>query len=664
MSKKFSNTPRGTGRVLTLVSLISAAFGATAQVAPLQDQQTLAPVVVSASRFPNDPAFAPIGAIVITADEIRESGASDINDAIRKIGGVHARQNLAGTKDYSLDLRGFGEASDRNIVVLVDGVRMNEIGLGVAAFSSIPLDSVERIEIVRGGSSVLYGEGATGGTIHIITKKGAANAVTGSIVGEVGNFNHRELRAFVSKGWDQFSVTLNASKAKADNYRDNNETDQENFNGGLHWRTPETKLGLRVDVARNKARMPGDLTLAEFRQNPRQATTPNDWATQDVDRYTLYAERRLGNVELTAELAHTDKSSEGAGAGDFSRYELASKGSTTQFSPRARHLQDFAGGRNEFVIGMDFSRWDYRMDGVAEYFGIGVFPYDADNRQKSQAIYIRDEIRIGKARVAAGARQERFERLFVSSGLKTEDASQTLRAWELQSSYDFSTNQVAFVKIGKSYRVATADETYPTALRPQTSRDMEVGTTIGGGQRNLTIRAFQHRLRDEIAYDPTVPPVGANINLDPTKRQGIELEGSMRLATSLRVAANVQHMSAKFTEGLHSGKYVPLVPRNTAAMKAYWQPAGNHSVYAGVQWVDSQYFGGDLDNACGARIPSYTTLDARYAIRTGAWEFALSGTNLTNKDYFSYGFSQTNCTILGGYPDSGRQLKFSIRRDF
>ncbi|MES2127900.1 MAG: TonB-dependent receptor plug domain-containing protein, partial [Pseudomonadota bacterium] len=119
-------------------------------------------VLISGSRFAADPSLQPIGATIITADEIHRAGVTDVNQAIRKIGGVYGRQSLDGSPDFSLDLRGFGADSSQNLVVLLDGVRLSENELSGAILSIIPIDTVERIEIIRGGASVLFGEGATG----------------------------------------------------------------------------------------------------------------------------------------------------------------------------------------------------------------------------------------------------------------------------------------------------------------------------------------------------------------------------------------------------------------------------------------------------------------------------------------------------------------------
>ena len=90
--------------------------------------------------------------------------------------GVPGRLDLYGGGDYALDLRGFGITADSNQVVVVDGIRINEADLGGTRLAGISIDSVERIEVIRGSGAVLYGEGATGGVIVITTKAGRGTA--------------------------------------------------------------------------------------------------------------------------------------------------------------------------------------------------------------------------------------------------------------------------------------------------------------------------------------------------------------------------------------------------------------------------------------------------------------------------------------------------------
>lgn len=641
---------------LALASVLSTCF-IPFSFAQTQEDKVLPTVVVTASRFANDPAFAPIGASIITAEEIRSAGIDNVNLAVRKLGGVYGRQSLNGTQDFDLDLRGFGANSNQNMVVMVDGIRLSENELAVALLSSISIDTVDRIEIIRGGSSVLYGDGATGGVVHVITKRGAATGTHGSVIAQIGQFNHREGRASVSKGWDGFSLDANVSKMQTDNYRDNNAVKQENFGGGLQWTSTEGRFGIRADAARQDSGLPGALTLAEFEANPRQTLKPNDFASIDTDRYTAFIERRFGGWEAAAELSHREKKAT-AFFDDYA-FHLFPYASTTnskqsQFSPRIRNVHTANGLVNELVAGMDFIHWDLA--------NVNSFSR-SDVEQRSKAIYVRDEVKWGNARIATGVRHEKFDK----SSDGHYDVSQSVNAWELQGSYAVTPLVTLFAKAGQSYRIPTADENAFTLnpdqpLKPQKSHDLELGGGFGNKAHKISVKLFQHRLSNEIFFDPTVNfGFGANVNLDPTRRRGIEIEGSTILAPAWMLSAQWQHVNATITDGLNEGNEMVLVPRNVLTTRLSWLPAKGHSASFGVQWVDEQRYGNDFDNAsCSSRIPSYTVLDARYARRLGQWELAVTGENLGDKQYFNQAFGCRS----GIYPSPGRQLKFSARYDF
>ncbi|HEY4075146.1 MAG TPA: TonB-dependent receptor [Herbaspirillum sp.] len=643
-------------------------------------EQALTPVLVSASRFAESTDTAPVGAIVISAEQIRESGANNVNQAIRSIAGVVGRQNSYGTSDFSLDLRGFGGTSDQNMVVLIDGVRLSENELSVALLSSVPIETVERIEIVRGGSSVLYGEGATAGTIQVITKRaqsgnrdgnknGNEGARThGTIVAEAGSFGQLGLRATATheqKGW---SLDAGIARSESDNYRDNNRLRQENFSGGLQWADDNRRIGLRIDSTEQHYRTPGALTMAQYLDNPRSSFTPDDYGTTRVNRAVLFGEQRIGAFELAAELSQRDKTYYSHTVSSFGINDYATRSRTTQFSPRLRYSADFGKMHNELVSGFDFSESARHADSTSSL---------AAGTQRSRAVYARDEIRRadGNARLAFGMRREIFDQsstdplAFNPAG--NYGQSQALTAWDLQGSVTPLPLITLFAKAGRSYRVANVDENGFTTqpgqmLRPQISDDLALGSSFGGtdSRHALTVTLFQHNLRNEIMYDPTIanPATGgngANANLDPTLRRGIELEARSQLTASLGLGASFQHVDARFREGPNAGKEVVLVPRNTASARLNWNQ-GPQSARAGVQWVASQRYGDDFANTCMARMPSYVTLDARYALRLAKWELSLTGTNLGNKNYFSQAYSCEG----GIYPATGRQLTFSARYDF
>ena len=627
------------------------------------DEQAMPTINVLGSRFASDPALVPIGATVITADEIRRAGVADVNQAIRKIGGVYGRQSLDGSTDFALDLRGFGANSGQNLVVMLDGVRLSENDLGGAVLSTIPIETIERIEILRGGASVLFGEGATGGVIQIVTKRPARGARRASLRAEVGQFGLLDLRATAAQSWNNFALDAAIGKLSTDNYRAHNKFDQRTFSGGAQWSWDAGRAGLRLDSARQDADFAGSLTLAQFDDDASQASTLKDFGSFDSDRATVFVEQRVGAFDFAAELSHRTKTSKATYFYDFGDgtgeqvYPSRYKTHQTQFSPRLRHVSDNAGVLNELVGGIDLSRWTRT---------VGLAPDVGSQRQKSRAFYLRDEVKwqgAAHARLAGGVRRETIGKDDVSSFASLSDDS-SFTAWELQGSIDPMPALTLFAKTGRSFRVPNADENAARSsiggLKVQSSRDLELGASAGREQLGATLRVFRHALTDEIFYDPTAGSFGANTNLDPTVRQGLELDAHVAIAPDWRLVTHLQHVKARFTDGVNDGHAMVLVPNNIATARLSWVPGSGHSADLGVQWVDSQRYGSDFANDCGALMPSFATLDARYARRMGQWEFAVSGQNLTDKQHFSQAFA---CRAAI-YPGDGRQFKLSARYDF
>jgi len=648
------------------VSFCFAAPAALAQTTAALAQTTaeLAPVTITGARFDADPSLAPIGATVITADDIRRAGASDVNAAIRKIGGVYGRQSLTGSPDFGLDLRGFGANSAQNMVIVLDGVRLSENELSNTILSTIPVDSVERIEITRGGTSVLYGDGATGGVINIVTKRPNQRAGSGSVFVEGGQLGAGEARATMAQSWADFSADAAVGHQRTDNYRDNNDFKQTQLSGGLQWHDDAGRVGVRYEGARQDSRLPGSLTEAQFQANPRQTRTPNDYGSLDSDRLTAFGEYRVFGHDVAADLSYRKKTVDSlyvfGGQASASSYDTRQ----WQFSPRVRKLGAVRGMVNELVVGADFTKWERTTES-----GFSA----ADAEQKSKALYIRDELRfdpVHEGRISAGVRRELFDKNFRDPlGYPTTgyDQTQGLNAWEVQLSYMPVRGLTVFGKAGQSYRVANADENAyasvtDASLQPQKSKDLELGATYAAtAGSKVTARVFRSKLTNEIYLDPTLNfGFGYNTNLDPTKRQGFELDGEQRIAADWSVSGHYQYVDAKFRAGANSGKQIALVPENTVTARLNWVPASGQSFDVGVQWVDEQRYGDDFANTCSGKIPSYTTLDARYARKFGQWELALSGLNLADKHYYSQAFS-----CKGGiYPSDGRQLKLSARYDF
>src|SRR3954471_14863477 len=159
-----------------------------ARLAAQQDTTRIAPVVVTATRVPISAAAAPASVSVITGEELRLRGVTSLASALQILPGLTFAQNGSFGATTALFLRG-GES--KYVKVLVDGVPMNDPG-GAMNFSGITTDNVERIEVVRGPASVLYGADAVTGVIQIFTRRGRGTPRT-VVSARAGNYNSRDV---------------------------------------------------------------------------------------------------------------------------------------------------------------------------------------------------------------------------------------------------------------------------------------------------------------------------------------------------------------------------------------------------------------------------------------------------------------------------------------
>ncbi len=166
---------------------------------PAQEKEvTLEGVVVTATRDTEEIRKVPANVTVVTREQIEQSNSKTVVDVLRSEGDVVVRDFYGNGKTASVDIRGFGETGPLNTLVLVDGRRVNEIDLSGVDWTQIPLDQVERIEIVRGSGSVLYGDNATGGVINIITKR-PEKPFAVQAEGVVGSYGY--YKGGASSGW-------------------------------------------------------------------------------------------------------------------------------------------------------------------------------------------------------------------------------------------------------------------------------------------------------------------------------------------------------------------------------------------------------------------------------------------------------------------------------
>lgn len=204
---------------LALASALSAIFASPAQ-AQTDDVKSLAPVVVTASRIEQSQAEAIPTTTVITAEEIRNSRASDVISLLQTQAGIEVTQTGGAGTATSLFMRG---TESRHNLILIDGVPIRDASATgtTAAFHHILPDQIERIEIVRGNVSAIYGSGAIGGVIQIFTKQGTGEPKV-NLSSEVGSRGTTKVSGGVLGKTGDTRYMFSASRYETDGFSANN----------------------------------------------------------------------------------------------------------------------------------------------------------------------------------------------------------------------------------------------------------------------------------------------------------------------------------------------------------------------------------------------------------------------------------------------------------
>ncbi|RKZ36727.1 MAG: TonB-dependent receptor, partial [Gammaproteobacteria bacterium] len=186
--------------------------------------------VVSATRSQQSLLTVPGAIAVISREEIERSGARHIADVLRGRGAVQINDTFGDGSRATVGMRGFNESANANVLVLVDGRRLNNTDIGAPDLNSISLKDVERVEIVQGSAGTLFGDQAVGGVINIITRRPTGRVM--EAVATVGSYGRRGLRARLGNRFSNgIDVNLTAERFLTDNYRRNNRQDYENYLG-------------------------------------------------------------------------------------------------------------------------------------------------------------------------------------------------------------------------------------------------------------------------------------------------------------------------------------------------------------------------------------------------------------------------------------------------
>ena len=705
-----------TAMALASVCLLAPISVAAQNVTTAGDKNTSTDsIVIFGSRFEGLMENAQPQTQIITNTEIQQSGLGNVSEVLQKIGGLNIKQNLDGSSNGVVDIRGFGDAADNNVLVLLDGIRLSENEQAAARTSQIPIEAIDHIEITRGGNSVLYGDGATGGTINIVTKFNIKD-LTVATAG-VGSYSSLQSSIFHSRRNEDVSLTFFGRQSKNTGYRNNSGTDERSagFSGVKHLSASD-HLGIRIVVGHERNKLPGALPISYLESNPKAAQVPDYKSNTRVttSSLTLFGSTNLSSdVQLKVDLNHSKKSNTWDynynASTVYSGYNPAvhpgqlpnawgntnSNSDTTSLSPRVK-IEDFLTQGGNLVIGYDWREYKnasdaYKTNSDSHYYhsaGTSTNINDGSNAQKSfksQGSYVRTQLPINNQdTLTVGTRAQTYEQTSSANyytGGNTASCtpgycdpstykfnnSGKATAYETQYTRVIQQNLKGYLRLGKSFRFANLDDNAQTAmsannnLKPQTSQDHEMGLTFNDKKHRSSLVVYESHLTNEIGFNGS-----NNVNFDPTKRHGIELNTRYAMDTQINLLGSVNWGESKFTSGSNSGRTVPGTSSLTGSMGVQYQIDKKQRVGWQTRFSSSAYASNDMSNSQYQR-PGFGVSDIHYAYSEKNWQLIGSLNNVFNKNYTDtaiYKSAYYPLYQLTGYPNPGRNLGITGRFTF
>ena len=530
-----ASSPRATLRAVArasataLVALPALSFAPSIAFA----QSSLDPVIVIGTREAQPLSKSVADVVLIDADTLRNSGAGSVADVLRRYAGVQLASNGGPGQTTGYFLRG---ANTSSTVVMIDGVRVGSATLGQAAFESMSLASIERIEVLRGPASGLYGADAVGGVIQIVTKKGqGALNLTGGLA--VGDYSSRQGDFGVSGSQAGFDYAASISRETSDGTTavrgDRGSPSYNPDDDGYHRTVATARLGFtpaeghRIGVSATQSRLNAQYDSYEF--GP-PADPSGDYRNRLKTREVAVDYRgTLSPIwTTTLQVAHgTDDSV--TGLADAGRFKTTRDQATWQNALRIAPDQQ---------VVLAYERLEEKADGVT----------DGTLKRTNNAYIAGYSGLFGPAALEANLRRD-------DNSLYGNNTTGSLGG-----SYALSSTLKVRALAGKTFRAPTFNDTdFPFYghhdIRPEKGRSAELGLNWRSGASSASATVYRNKVKDLIVYTPdaTLCPAsddfafGCAANVGKATLKGATLTGAHRLG-NWNFAANVDFLDAKNDE--------------------------------------------------------------------------------------------------------------------
>ncbi|MFN3785426.1 MAG: TonB-dependent vitamin B12 receptor [Thiothrix sp.] len=571
-----------------------------------EEAATLDTIVVTADRKARtiDETLAPVS--IITRADLDKYQATSIPDVLRHVPGINFSNSGGVGKATSVFVRG---TNSSQVLVLIDGIKIGSATTGTVAFEDLPLEQVERIEVVRGPRSSLYGSEAIGGVIQIFTRKGG-KGFQPAISVSAGSHNTQKANINLAGGDTTTWYNLNAGTEKTDG-----------FNATANNKEPDADGYARNSIALRAGHRFSTSTEAEV--SLLQAQGNNDYDGSFVNQSEFVQQAVSGKLRhsvgdkavLTAQLGQAKDESDNFKDGAFkSRFNTTRNTASLQADIELN-------ASNGLTVGLDQQQDKVESSTV----------YTVNSRDNT-GVFGNYQTKLGATQFDIAVRQDDNEQF----GKHTTGS--------VAVGHDLPNGTRLTAAYGTAFKAPTFNNLYfpfsgDATLKPEQSANTEIGVAgkALNGKVQWAANAFHNSIDNLISYPPPTYDVSQT---DKAQIQGVELSAGTQLG-GWDVNANVTLQRPENRSGTHAGKRLILRPEQFASVDID-RNLGKVHVGATLHAEGKRYT--DVANTDSTKLPGYSTLDLRADYQLAkSWTAGVKIGNVFDKNY------QTN----SGYNQDG-----------
>jgi outer membrane receptor protein involved in Fe transport len=657
----------------------------------------LPPLDVSGTRLPSTPLPAssvPAAVDVLSREDLRSTGAVTLQDVLRRLPGVATSDQQGNSFQMDVSVRGFqGTAvtgAPQAISVFVDGVRVNEPTVEEINFDLLPLDDIERIELIRGPGAV-FGRNTLGGVLNIMTRRGAEirEVVTEA---EWGSFGRQKYRLRVGGTEGPFDYYVSGTYFTEDGWRDASASRLGKLFGRIGFRQSGTDVSLSYERAQNRIEQPGSLPESELEQHRTRNFTRGDFFAPLMNAVTLNVKQDLDEhwaLAATAFVRTVDVEQFNVNLVDNNSRSFTST-ATAGGTLGAIHQSVVFGRSNRLVLGAEYANADAHVkvfeempeggrainsdvvDGLSTVGGwlLNTFEIARNVIVPGDQLLVTGGARFDYVRHVIGDRTPDPD---IPSSAGTDTFTRTTPRFGIN--YNPTPRLNFYFSYAEGFRAPAFLEL--TCASPATiCPGLQAGTAADPPLKPVTVRTYEVGMsaqpwpwlegrlvlfRSDVQNDIfSVAPTGTVglffQNVGATRRQGIEAELRGKYGRLFEPWINYGYTDATFrdevvlgtsrltedcpappcTQLVRKGSQLPLIPRHriNAGVDTHvtgWLTLSLNGSYVGRQWLR-----GDEANA-ERQLGDYVVLNASLTARVKALTAYIAVNNLLDTEYETFG---------------------------